>query len=46
MLYLSMQLNGKATLHLTDDTTTIYNCQDDKLKDLLKEIIFSHILQF
>ncbi|XP_064382398.1 integrator complex subunit 9-like isoform X2 [Halichondria panicea] len=39
-------LNGKATLHLTDKTTTIYNCQDDKLKDLLKEIIFSHILQF
>lgn len=45
-MYSTIQLNGKATLHLTDKTTTIYNCQDDKLKDLLKEIIFSHILQF
>lgn len=39
-------LNGKAALHISPNSTTIHNCHEEKLKEILKDILLSQLLQF
>lgn len=41
----SIQLNGKGTVKLTPSSTTIHNCHDEKLRNLLKTIISRQLVQ-
>lgn len=38
-------LGGKATLHVSPTSTTIHNCHDEKLRALIKDIIFRQLVQ-
>ena len=44
-LSLVLQLNGKATVQVSSSKTTIHDCPDDKLRTILKDIVFRQLIQ-
>lgn len=44
-LSVCLQLNGKAFVKLTPSSTTIHNCHDEKLRNILKTIISRQLVQ-
>jgi integrator complex subunit 9 len=38
-------MNGKATMQLSSSRTTIRDCMDDKLRSILKDIVFRQLIQ-
>ena len=44
-LSLMLQLNGKATVQVSSSKTTIHDCPDDKLRTILKDIVFRQLIQ-
>ena len=43
--FLYTQMNGKATMQLSSSRTTIRDCMDDKLRSILKDIVFRQLIQ-